>query len=446
MPSNTPKIQELYDRIRANLLSNAGIQTSQDIVLDTILTFVATDSIDARLTLANSINQMFPRLATEEQYIVNNAFIWTDNKIKRKNGTFANGSLIVTATQQIDIPSGTQFSTVDGIIYKSKTLRTCINQVFNIESLARVNNEAIVKITNHNLANGMNFEVIGANEVAFNGIQKITLIDKDYFKYSNTGGDEVASGIITGQYFGTLVEVESVDTSIIANKSFANTISIDDLENDYVENSYISFNGITNGADNETLSSLKKRTVEFLENPTNAGNTYQHQFWFKQNTNANYVYVFQDEDTFYNYVYCIVSQIDETTLNFIDFSSQALNDIKANFLSDNQLPLSCSGNKTIVQNPLFVNINITVNGLSPNTNTMQNQVKLELKRYINLLPIKKYLTVGFSELSTLKIGNIIINTRDANGQTPSFTSIVISGTGGITTNTTKPILGTVAFG
>ena len=445
MPSYIPNIQELYDRIRANLLSNAGIQTSQDIVLDTISTFVATDSVDARLTFANSINQMFPRLATEEQYIINNAFVWTNNTIKRKNGSFASGSLIVTATQQTDIPSGTQFSTVDGIVYKSKTLRTCINQPFNIESLARVNNEAIVKITNHNLANGMNFEVIGANEVAFNGIQTITLIDKDYFKYSNIGVDEVASGTVTGQYFGVIVEVESVEATAIANKSFANTISIDDFI-DYVENAYISFNGITGGTEEETLSSLKTRTNEFLENPTNGGNRYQHQSWLKQNTNANYAYVFQDEDTFYNYVYCIISQIDETTLNFTNFSIQELNNIKTNFLSDNQLPLSCSGNQTVVQNPSFANINITINGLSPATVAMQNQVILELKRYINLLPIKKYLTNGLPELSTSKIENIITNTRDTNGQSPSFTGVVVSGINGITTNTAKPILGTVVFG
>ena len=229
MASYTPKIQELYDRIKANLLSNAGIQTSQDIVLNTISTFVSIDSVDARLTFTNSLNQMFPRLATEEQFIVNNAFIWTNNTIKRKNGTFASGSLIVTATQQVDIPIGTQFSTVDGILYRSKTLRSCTLQPFNIESLERVNNEAIVKITNHNLANDMSFEVIGVNETAFNGTQTITLIDKDYFKYSNTGSDEEATGTITGQYFGVIVEVESVETTATANKSFANTISIDDF-------------------------------------------------------------------------------------------------------------------------------------------------------------------------------------------------------------------------
>ena len=266
MPSYTPEIQELYDRIKANLLSNAGIQSSQDIVLNTISTFVAMDSVDTRLTFNNSINQMFPRLATEEQFIVNNAFIWTNNTIKRKNGTFATGSLIVTATQQVDIPIGTQFSTVDGIIYKSKTLRSAINQPFNIESLERVSNEAIVKITNHNLANNMSFEIIGANETAFNGIQTITLIDKDYFKYSNAGSDEEATGTITGQYFGVLVEVESVETTATANKSFANTISIDDFIDD-VESAYISFNGLTGGAEEESLSSLKARTIEFLENP-----------------------------------------------------------------------------------------------------------------------------------------------------------------------------------
>lgn len=445
MASYTPKIQEIDDRIKANLLSNAGIQMSQDIVLSTISRFVATDSVDARLTFTNSLSQMFPRLATEEQFIVNNAFIWTNNTIKRKNGTFASGSIIVTATQEVDIPIGTQFSTVDGILYKSKTLRTCIPQFFNIESLERINNEAIVKITNHNLANDMEFEIIGANETTFNGVQTITLIDKDYFKYSNTGNNEVATGTITGQYFGVLVEVESVETTTTANKSFANTISIDDFI-DYVENAYITFNGIVGGSEVESLSSLKARTIEFLENPTNAGNRFQHQSWLKQNTNANYTYVFQDEDTFYNYVYCVISQIDETTLNFTNFSIQELNEIKADFLSDNQLPLGCSGNQTIVQNPSFVNINIAVNGILPNTVAMQNQVKLELKRYINLLPIKKYLSNDFSELSNSKIENIIANTRDTNGQSPLFTSVSISGTGGLTANISKPILGTVIFG
>ena len=149
---------------------------------------------------------------------------------------------------------------------------------------------------------------------------------------------------------------------------------------------------------------------------------------------------------FYNYVYCIISQLNETTLDFINFSVQELADIKVNFLASNQLPLGCSGNQTVVANPSFVNIDITINGLSPNTVAMQNQVKLELKRYINLLPIMEYLISGLPELANSKIENIIINTRDVNGLSPSFTSVVINGTGGLTTSTTKPLLGTVSFG
>jgi len=66
MSGYIPKIQELYDRIKANLLSNANIQLSQDLTLTAIATFIAMDSVDARLTFDNAIKQMFPRLATEE--------------------------------------------------------------------------------------------------------------------------------------------------------------------------------------------------------------------------------------------------------------------------------------------------------------------------------------------------------------------------------------------
>ena len=235
-----------------------------------------------------------------------------------------------------------------------------------------------------------------------------------------------------------------MEASSTSNKDFTNIINIDDFI-DYIDNVYISYNGITGGADIESLENLKKRTNEFLENPINAGNRFQHESWLKQNTIANYAYVFQEEDALYNNIYCIISQINEITLNFTNFATQELLDIKNDFISGNQLPLSCSANKMNVLNPTFVNINISISGLLPNTISMQNEIKLELKRYINLLPIKKYLSNDNSELSNVKIENIITNTRDSSGKNPTFISVTINNIIALTTNTSKPILGTVLF-
>ena len=445
MASSIPTLLAQKNRVNANLLSNAGIQTSQDIVMDTFATYIASDSVDVRKTLNNAMTQMFPRLATEEQAIVNNAYVYTNNIIKRKNGTFASGYVLVVATEEVDIPSGTQFSTVDGILYKSKILRTASTQYFGITSLVRTSNEVIVTLANHNLANGMEFEIAGANETAFNGVQTITLIDENTFKYENTGSNETATGTITGQYFGTLVEVESVDTTETANKTFANTITMDDFV-DNIDSSYITFSGLVGGSSQESLDSLKARTVAYLEVPQNPGNKNQHQSWFTQNTTANYAYVFQTEDTFYNYIKCVIAKFDTTTLNFTSYTTQELVNIKESFISDGQVPLGCSSNKTEVTNPTFVNIDISISGLSPNTVTMKNEIKSEIKRYINLLAIKYYLSDGLNELTSSSIQNIILNTRDSSGNSPTVSSVSVSGTGGLQADITKPILGTVSFG
>ena len=83
---------------------------------------------------------------------------------------------------------------------------------------------------------------------------------------------------------------------------------------------------------------------------------------------------------------------------------------------------------------------------SPNTVTMKNEIKSEIKRYINLLAIKYYLSDGLNELTSSSIQNIILNTRDSSGNSPTVSSVSVSGTGGLQADITKPILGTVSFG
>ena len=76
---------------------------------------------------------------------------------------------------------------------------------------------------------------------------------------------------------------------------------------------------------------------------------------------------------------------------------------------------------------------------------MRDIINLLLKEYIAKLPIKFYLNAGFPELSSDKIKSIINLARNGAGQTPNITSVVITGTGGLTNNISKPILGAVTY-
>jgi len=73
---------------------------------------------------------------------------------------------------------------------------------------------------------------------------------------------------------------------------------------------------------------------------------------------------------------------------------------------------------------------------------MKSAIENRLRAYIALLPIKFYLETA--QLSQAKISSVITGVRDTAGNIPSIDSVTISGAS-FTTNTQKPILGTVTY-
>ena len=442
MPINIPLFQDIYNRIKSSLFVGANIEAEKTPVIGEILKFIANDSIDIRKTQQASINELIPQLATEEAYILNNAWLYTNNIIQQKTGTFAIGSLIITAIQQVDIPSGTEFFTGNGQVYKSRITKSCITQTFNIESIERINNQAIVTLPNHGLANKMTLLISGAITTGFNGSFAITLINENQFSYISIGVNVVATGSIIASYLGAKIDIVSNIATSDANADASSTIDLVSAIND-VENVYINVYGLTGGSNKEILSSLKQRTIDFLSVPQNKGNKYQQQAWFLQNTNANYAFVFPITTTTEINLYCVLSKLNASTLTFTNFTTPELSLINAQFIDDNQLPLGAIN--VITTNPSFVNINISISGLSPNTISMKKQIDLRLKEYINTLPVKYYLNEFLNELSVSTIQSVISNTRDEQGQNPKITSLSVTPVTALTNNIHKPILGTISY-
>ena len=118
--------------------------------------------------------------------------------------------------------------------------------------------------------------------------------------------------------------------------------------------------------------------------------------------------------------------------------------MKLKFIDNNQFCLSgVSALQLSFSNSTRVNINISINGLSPNIVSMKAAINKKLKEYIALLPIKFYLQS--SQLSADTLSSIARSARDISGATPSITSVSVSGAGSLDANTKKPILGTVTY-
>lgn len=439
-----PSITDIYNKIKTGLFgeTDGKLEAERDPFVRSISKVQSEILNDSYKVSNDSIAQTFSQTATEESFLKSIAFDRTNNKIKRKEAEFAQGRVLMVFTASENVPIGTQFITSDGQAYESTSSQDAQNQQASVSNLQRVSGFAIATIEDHEYGNNMEIVISGASGTdPFDGTHTIEVVDKDTIRYVNAGVDETATGTITSSFFGARVNVQSVSASLSANKTFTDNIEIVTVF-DFSESAFITFNGIVGGNDIESLTDFKSRLVKFLATPQNPGNIKQHEIWVEQNTDANFVNFFQSEDAIDLFLTGVVSKID-SNFDFTNFSVNELDEIKNQFITANQLILGIESLNLSIVNPSFVNINISISSLTPNTLDMKSSIDLVIKEYISLLPVKKLLSL--SQLSDAKMATIATLAVDSSGNSPSFDSLSVSGTGGLDSDTKKPILGVVTY-
>lgn len=446
MPIEILSQQDIYNKNKVIIFNstNGAIQPEQDPVVIAWNTASANMAYSAQLAAQDGINQLFPQTATDEAFISQIALTSTNNNIRRKQATFAQGQLVLTANAAADIPAGTQFITSDGQVYNSLVTQTVSAQPFSIPSLSRVSGFAIANVPNHGLGNGMTISISGATPNEFNGDQEIEVLSVDSFRYPNVGIDEGATGTIVGNFYGCRVTVQSLNASYQANKSYTDAITLASGITQ-IDDTYITFNGIIGGTDIEPLiEGFRARIIEYLAFPQNKGNRFQYQSYIKQNTSANFAYFFAIVDSLTINLVGVISTYD-TNFNFTDFTLDQLTDITAKFIADNQILLGIEAVNLQITNPTFVPINISIPSLLPNTLAMKDAVTQILKEYIGRLAVNYYLSPEHSELSVTKIAQIAGMARDNQGNTPTFATPIVTGVSALDADIKKPILGTISW-
>lgn len=440
-------VQDFYNLIKTNLFSNTQgqLQAEKD---PFVKNMAQGDAIIQRACYSaaqDAVDQTFAQTATEESFLAAIAFDKTNNQIIRKEAEFASGKLLIVGSDGLEVPADTGFITDDGQTYSSVVDKICSSQNFIITSLERVNNYAIATLADHLLVNSLELTISGANETEFNGLNTIEILSSSQFRYYNAGADDTATGTIIGSFTGCRVDVVSDEASEAANQTYTDAISLSSSLNSDPILIGITYDGIYGGLDIETLSSFKDRIINFLQYPQNKGNRFQHQSWIEQNTDSNYTYVYKYEDDFYVYLVCVVSKLNEETYTFSNFTNDELTNIKNSFISNNQLLFGIDALQLSFVNPTFINIDISITSLTPNTNEMKTAISDLLRQYLALTPIKKYLNSGLPELSADKIKQLIYLARDSAGNTPNFDNVTVSGTGSLNADSKKAILGTISY-
>lgn len=437
-----PSLQDCLKEVQSNIYASTKgqLEPASDPAIAGLCYAFAQMKTALYSDVYDSINQLFARTATEESFLSAIAFDRTNNFIQRKAAEFATGQIWVTSDEEVDVPVGSQFIATDGNVYESTIFRSTYSQVLTVSALERIDGVAYATINSHNLGNLMTLTFAGANETDFNGDQEITIVDENTISFDNAGDDEEATGTITATFFGVKLDLKSVLPNESANKTYSNSLEIGFTTD--LTAAYITYDGITGGADIESLISFSARIENWLRYPQNAGRHSQHTSWVQQNSDSNYTYFYNSEDDYYLYLTAIVSKMSDDYY-FTNFTTDELAAMKAKFIDNNQFIFAgVSALQLSFVNFTQVTIGITINGLSPTSTSMKTAIKDRLRAYIALLPISFYLKAA--QLSSDKISSVISGARDEAGNVPSFTSVTVSGAT-FTSDSQKPILGTVLY-
>ncbi len=431
--------------IKSGLIPLLGNSTTSSNAVNELGSLLASNlaMLDAQIKDIHS--QKFLSTATSETAIINKAWEISGGRLYQKDGNYATGYVICTTENTgVSIEKGTQFSTEDNAIYESRIAMTTSEYQLTLTEIQRSNNITTVKSVNHGLSSGMELEIYdsSSSNITFVGIYEITVIDNEYFTYDNSGDDEIYSGsTIYAKFNGAKVPVISALQGDTMNKSYYDAIELISY-NLSINGTFIEYNGITGGTSIEDILVFSDRSMKYVnENQFIQCSRQARIFWIEQNTNSNFTYSYRTLSDKAR-IYFVMSQFDTTNLTFTNFTEDELDATKELFISNSEQAFLEESIDLNFINPTFIPIDITITGLIPLNEYVKEQVKLNLKTYINPLPINEYLS-ELSELSDDTIRQVILDTYDQQGNKAKITSITISGVSNLINKYDKPIVGNV---
>jgi uncharacterized phage protein gp47/JayE len=433
MAVNFPTRDELNNSTKADIQSN--LSGSNPFLRNSFLGAIATSFslriFDFYQQLQELLNQ-FLNLGSQFLTVVASWF-----GITQLAATIASGNTVAEGTAGTAIPISSTLTDSNGVEYTTTAAANISAQSITV-TLARVGSVVTATASSsHNLANNINVTISGANETDYNGTFSITVISATQFTYLITTTPATpATGTISAAFNTALVPIQSsgsnpygADRNQDAGTALTFSVPIPSVN----EATYVPWEEITGGTDQETTEDFKVRTLDRIQNPIALfnvaaienqvklinGNT---RVWVEEVTPAAgqvTVYFTRDDDG------VIPAPGDVTT------TKNKLLEIK---------PAHTEDADVIVAAPDAVDVPFSFSALSPNTSTMQASISASLALFF-----KERTEVG-EDLTQTAYDSAIFNTIDTSTgeRVASFTLSAPSGD--VTIASGKlPTLGTIIY-
>jgi uncharacterized phage protein gp47/JayE len=265
LPSNR---KEVYDRLVSDTTaqipdSGAFLPTSY---LASMLKALAYRIYDNYQKISIMINQFFVQTATG-LYIERWGNIWG---ITRNAATGSSGNIVLSGTADTTIPTGTTLQSASGLSYTTQSDTTISQSTISVSSMSRIGTTVTVNFTaEHNLASGITIDSItGASPSDFNASNVlITVTSPTQFQFTQAGTSGSATGTIVAQWTTANVEVDSSTQGENTNITAGGVLTLSSPIAGVNNNSFVDYNEISGGADQEDDDSYRERVLFRIQFP-----------------------------------------------------------------------------------------------------------------------------------------------------------------------------------
>lgn len=385
MPINYPaNRKEVADRIKTDIQNL--LPQLEPFLRDSYIAALATADAGRVYDLYIAIKalqaEMFPDTADGE-------FLerWGSYKnLTRNQATQSTGRMTVIGVNGTLLPINTVLQSSNGLAFTTTESKNIISQLLIIASIVRSGNVATVTTAsdNHHLANGINVTISGAVQPEYNVTAPVTVTGKNTFTYLVIGNPVTpATTISTLQYavIAADIAVQSIDYGLQTNLVSGNELFFGTPIAGAASAGVVQFEGLNGGTDLENDEDFRKRILYAYQHPISYFNVSEITTLIQT---INYVTrVFIQEITPATGQVTIYFVCDKQD-NIIP-SAEQVAEVKNKVLTIKPAPVDPTD--VIVNPPVPKVIDFQFLSLEPNTQSMQDAIRANLKAMFSEVPI-----------------------------------------------------------
>lgn len=413
---------EVVNRQKADVQN--ALQNSNPFLKNSLINALVTSYGYRNFDTYNLVNelqkQFFPQTA-EGQFL--DYFAQLQN-VFRRAPTASKGEVVFSgSTAGTQIPIGSTlsfgestFTTLENGVLSANTI--AVSQITQTAGLA-----TITFANNHELATGVQINISGCIEAAYNGTKTVTVINVLEATFPidpATSSPATTFTTIQADYNVATIEVQSQENGSDTNVSSGGKLTLNNSIVGVNDNAYVTLDSLSGGADEELEEDYRLRVIDAWQNPVAHFNAEEIRRQALQVGGVTRVFVQRATQSTTSGSYN-KNSAGFVTVYFVKDEEpsiipdgQSVQEVKDNIMSI--APMTTVSENVFVEAPVAVPVNLVFASISPDTTTMRTSIEENIRAFFRGNNNMNSVNVGFENLGTVFLNDLnlaILQTVDS---------------------------------